>query len=132
MAITLKEAEAAVRAAQGKAEALAIKVSVSVVDDHGDLVAYARMDGARFYTADVSRGKAMVSAWFGQPSGDMAARASNPVFQSISQMNGGRLVFGQGAVPVVRGGQVAGAIGVSGGSSAQDEECAVAGRAAAQ
>lgn len=130
MAITLKDAEAAIQAARAKAEALGIKVSISVVDERGDLVAFARMDGGRFLTADVSRGKAMASAWFSRASGEMAAMASSPVFQSINQLNGGRLVFGQGAVPITRGGQTAGAIGVSGGTAAQDEECASAGRAA--
>ena len=130
MAMSLKDAEAALRAAQTKAQALGIKVSVSVVDDRGDLVAFARMDGARHFTADVSRGKAMVSAWFGRASAEISKMAANPVFQSIGQMQGGRLVFGQGAVPVTRGGEALGAVGVSGGTSEQDEECAIAGRAA--
>jgi uncharacterized protein GlcG (DUF336 family) len=88
------------------------------------------MDGARFYTADVARGKAMVSAIFGRPSATFAERAGSPVMQSINQMHQGRLVFGQGAVPITRGEDVIGAVGVSGGSSQQDEDLANAGIAA--
>lgn len=132
MGVTLKDAQAVVQAALAKAQAMGIKISVAVVDDHGDAVALARMDGARHFTADVARGKAMASAYFGRASGEVAKMAGNPVFQSLGLMSQGKLVFGQGAVPVTKGGQVLGAIGVSGGTSEQDEEAAAAGRAALQ
>ena len=130
MAITLADADKIMAAARASAQETGIRVSICVVDGRGDMVALARMDGARFYTADVARGKAMVSAMFGRPSAAFAERASSPVFTSLNQMQQGRLVFGQGAVPITRGEEVIGAVGVSGGSSQQDEDMANAGIAA--
>jgi uncharacterized protein GlcG (DUF336 family) len=125
--ITLADAERMLGAAKEHANSLGIKVSICVVDPRGDLVALPRMDGARFYTTDVARGKAMVSAMFGRPSAAFAERANSPVFQSLNQMQQRRLVFGQGAVPVTRGEEIIGAVGVSGGSSQQDEDVASGG-----
>ena len=130
MAITLSEAQKVLRAAEASAKAQGINVSVSIVDPRGDLVASVRMDGARFFTPDIARGKAMVSALFGQASAAFAERGSNPVMQSLNQMQQGRLVFGQGALPITHGTEVVGAVGVSGGTAQQDEDVAKAGLAA--
>ncbi len=127
MAITLAQAERIIRAGKAKAKELNIKVSISVVDPRGDLVAMVRNDGARWTTGDVSRGKAFASATFGVPSGEMAQRADSPVFRSLVAMQGGHIIPGQGALPVTKGGQVIGAVGVSGGTAQQDEDVARAG-----
>ena len=130
MAITLQEAEKALQAAQKQAAAMGIRVSIAVVDPRGDLVALVRMDKARYFAPDIARGKAMVSASFGAPSGDFAERAGSPIFQSLNQMNQGRMIFHQGALPITKDGAVIGAVGVSGATSQQDEEVAKAGVAA--
>ncbi|MDA0988171.1 MAG: heme-binding protein [Chloroflexi bacterium] len=127
MAITLSEAQKMLDAALTSASAIGVKGSICVVDTQGIPLALARMDGARFFTADVAHGKAMVSAFFGQPSAALAERASTPFFSSFNQMNGGRLFFVQGAVPVTQNEELVGAIGVSGGSAQQDEDIAKAG-----
>jgi len=49
------------------------------------------MDGARFYTTDVARGKAQVSAMFGQPSGNLARFGASPVFANLNTAAQGRL-----------------------------------------
>ena len=126
MTIAIARAGGIIRAARAGAEKMGIKVSIAVVDERGDLVAFARMDGARFITGDVSLGKARASAFFGQPSGILTERPA-PVVLSHLLMNQGRLFFGQGAVPIIEDGQVIGAVGVSGASSQQDEEVAKAG-----
>jgi uncharacterized protein GlcG (DUF336 family) len=127
MAITLSEAQKMLAAAQASASSMGVNVSICVIDPQGVPVASARMDGARFFTADVARGKAMVSAFFGQPSGAFGERASSPVFTAFNQMNGGRLFFVQGAVPITKDKELVGAVGVSGGSAQQDEDIAKAG-----
>ena len=48
-------------------------------------MALGRMDGARFQTTDVARGKALTSAMFGQPSGGMGALANSPVFPNLNK-----------------------------------------------
>ncbi len=130
MPINLRDAEKLVKAAEASAVSQGIKVSIVVVDTRGDLVVTYRIDGARYFTPDIARGKAMVSAMFNAPSGTLAERASTPIMQSLNQMNLGRLVFVQGALPIVRGNEVQGAIGVSGGTSQQDEDIAKAALAA--
>jgi uncharacterized protein GlcG (DUF336 family) len=80
------------------------------------------MDGARFQTTDVARGKALVSAMFGQPSGNMTQLAQSPMFANLNTAAQGRLYPAQGALPIIRNGQVIGAMGCSGGASQQDED----------
>jgi uncharacterized protein GlcG (DUF336 family) len=127
MALTLSEAQKMLEAAQASASSTGVNVSICIVDPQGNPVALARMDGSRFFTGDVARGKAMVSAFFGQPSAALAERASSPFFASFNQMNGGRLFFVQGALPITKDGENVGGIGVSGGSAQQDEDIAKAG-----
>lgn len=130
MTIALADARRVVDAARAKADQLGVKMSIVVVDDHGDLVAAARMEGARWFTPDVARGKAFATASFGRSSGELAGMADNPFFRSMLAMYAGRIVMAQGAVPLMSQGALVGAVGASGGTSAQDEECAAAGAAA--
>jgi uncharacterized protein GlcG (DUF336 family) len=125
MADALKALDMA-RAAAVKAN---LNLSCAVVDSRGDLVALTRMDGARFFTADVARGKAQLSAIFGQPSGNLAQFGATPAFSNFNTTAQGRLFPIQGAVPIMRNSQVNGAIGCSGGTSQQDEDAAKAGLA---
>lgn len=126
---TMAEAMKALDLARASATTLGVSLSCAVVDSRGDLVALARMDNARFFTADVARGKAQVSAMFGQPSGNLAQFGTNPAFANLNITAQGRLYPVQGAVPIVRGPQLIGAIGCSGGSGQQDEDAAKAGAA---
>ena len=48
----------------------------------------------------------------------------------IAAAEGGHMIMGQGAVPILRNGVVEGACGVGGGTAQQDEDCARAGVAA--
>jgi uncharacterized protein GlcG (DUF336 family) len=75
----------------------------------------------------VSRGKAYASAAFGLPSSELTERANNPVMRALQQMEGGLIIPQQGAVPIKRGNELIGAIGVSGARSEEDEEVARAG-----
>ena len=126
---TYAEAQKALAAAWASADKINVKLSCAVVDSRGDLVALGRMDGARFQTTDVARGKALTSAMFGQPSGGMGALANSPVFQNLNTAAQGRLYPIQGAVPVMKNNQVFGAVGCSGATAQQDEDAARAGAA---
>ena len=90
------------------------------------------MPGAGANTPDTAIGKAMMSAIYGQPSAALVGRATNPATQTLNDATGGRLRFLQGAVPIVRGGFVVGAVAGSGATSQQDEQAAMAGLAALQ
>ena len=86
------------------------------------------MEGASAVSATVAQGKAAASAGFGRPSGALAA--DSPVIQAIIAPLGGRMLPAQGAVPIYKNGELVGAIGGSGATAQQDEECAQAGGAA--
>ena len=127
MSLTLAEANRVVEGAIAHAEELNIKVSVAVCDAGGRLVALNRMDGAIWAGAYGSQGKAVASAAFGRPSGELAERADQPTPRGIAAAEGGHMIMGQGAVPIIRNGLIDGACGVGGGTSQQDEDCARAG-----
>jgi glc operon protein GlcG len=125
MALTLAEANRMVQAAMAKAEALQVKISVAVCDTGGNLIAFNRMNGAIVVSAIVAQGKAAASAGFGRASG--ALQADSPVIQAVIASLGGRMLPARGAVPVYQAGELVGAIGASGATAEQDEQCAQAG-----
>jgi len=127
--LKLADAGALCEAALARAEAEEALVSVAVVDAGGNLVAFARMDGAEIagptlatdkaFTAVAHRVETARLAALAAPGGELAGLGSN---------GGGRYVVFGGGVPIWDGGRVAGGVGVSGGSVAQDMACAEAAR----
>jgi uncharacterized protein GlcG (DUF336 family) len=127
MGLSLDEANRIVGGAVARARELNIRISAAVCDAGGRLIAFQRMDNAIWASAYGAQGKAVASAAFGRPSGEMAERADQPTPRGIAAAEGGHMIMGQGAVPIIRNGIVEGACGVGGGSSQQDEDCARAG-----
>ncbi len=127
MALTLEEANRIVAGTIAQAAEFNIKVNVAVCDAGGRLIAFNRMDGAIWAGVYGSQGKAVASAGFGRPSGELSERADQPTPRGIAIAEGGHMIMGQGAVPIIRNGAVEGACGVGGGTSQQDEDCAKAG-----
>src|SRR3954463_3111619 len=127
MSLTLEEANRMLEGALHQAQELNIKISAAVCDAGGRLVAFQRMDNAIWASAYASQGKAVASAAFGRPSGEMAERADQPTPRGIAAAEGGHMIMGQGAVPIIRNGIIEGACGVSGGTAQEDEDCARAG-----
>ena len=125
--MTLEDAERALQAAKAKALEMGVKLSISVVDERGDLKCMVRMDGAPWRTPYISRGKARASACFGIPSGDLTDRAMTPVLRAVMEVERGEFVPGQGALPIIRNGELIGAIGGSGGAAQEDEDASRAG-----
>lgn len=128
MALTLAEANRMIQAAIAKAGELQVKLSIAVCDTGGNLMAFNRMDGASAVSATVAQGKAAASAGFGRASGTL--QADSPVIQAIIATMGGRMLPARGAVPVHKAGELVGAIGASGATAEQDEQCAQAGSTA--
>ena len=128
MALTLGDANRMVQAAIAEAERINIKLSVSVCDAGGHLLAFNRMEGAIYISAVAAQGKAFGAVGFGRDSS--AIPADSPVIQAIMASQGGRIIPAQGALPIIQSGQVVGAIGGSGGTAQQDEDCARVGLAA--
>ena len=126
---SLAEAQQALAATEAAANEMGVALTCAVVDSRGALVALARMDSASYITADVAVGKARASAAFRAPSGALARVGLLGVADVIE---GGPMLFVQGAVPILKEGQSMGAIGCSGASAQQDEDAANAGIAAMQ
>lgn len=127
MGLTLAEANRILEGAIAKAQELNIKISVAVCDAGGRLIAFNRMDGAIWGSVYGCQGKAVASAAFARPSGELQERADTPIIRGIAAAEGGHMIPSQGAVPVIRNGVVDGAVGVGGGTAQQDEDCARAG-----
>jgi len=127
MALTLAEANQIVQGAVDKAREMNIRISVAVCDAGGRLMAFNRMDGAIWGSVYGSQGKAIASAGFARPSGELQERAATPIIQGIVAAEGGHMIPSQGAVPILRNGVAEGACGVGGGTAQQDEDCARAG-----
>ena len=123
--ITLELAAKMSQAAVDRAAAIGALVSAAVVDQGGHLVHFQRMDKAEIagptlavdkaFTAVAHRIETAALGPLTQPGGDLWGLSAN---------GGGRYVAFGGGVPCWHDGQVVGAIGVSGGSAAEDVECA--------
>lgn len=113
--ITLEKAKTALEAAQKKATELKAVVSIAVVDEHGALVAFSKMDGAINISPKFSQAKAYTSATVGMPSGDMAAYAAEgKPYYGVDSAMGGKLTVIASGIPVMDSGKIAGAVGVGG------------------
>ena len=125
--IDLNIAKKIIEGAQKKSSELKSNFCISVVDPRGDLITFIREDGAPWRSVYISQGKAAAFAAFMQPSGKLAENGPNPIHQGLMSMLGGRMIPGQGALPVFYEEEIIGAVGVSGGTPQEDEEIALAG-----
>ena len=123
MKISLSKAEAIIAEAKEVVLAKGLPpMSISVVDDGAHLVAFCRMDGAFVGAIDVAHRKARTAALF-KANSSVVGENFKPgaAAQSLENSNGGLMGFGGGVVLRDVQGEVIGAVGVSGGSTDQDE-----------
>lgn len=124
--INAENAKKAAAASLAEAKKNSWTMAVAITDGAGILVYFEKMDGTQTGSVDVAQGKARSAALFKRPS---------KAFQDVLAAGGdGMRILGlQGAVPIEGGlplvmdGKIVGAIGLSGGSSAQDGVAAKAG-----
>ena len=124
--VTLEQAKKAAAAALAEVRANNWIMAVAIVDTAGLLVYFEKMDGTQNGSVAVAQAKARSAALFQRPT---------KAFQDslASGGDGLRVLALEGAVPIdggvplLVGGRIAGAIGLSGGTSAQDGQCAQAG-----
>lgn len=119
-------AKVALAAAEAEARKNGWALSIAVVDAHGELLAFTRMDGASLLSIGISQGKARTSA--------RTKRATKEYADRITSGNNATLALDvmplEGGVPIVVNGVVVGAIGASGAASPQDAQASMAGAAA--
>lgn len=120
----LQAAAAAVQAAT----ALGVPVNIALVDAAGVLAGFVRMPGAPLHSVDIAIDKAYTAVSFGLPTSQWhAALATHSAAVRDGIVLRPRFVAFGGGLPITEGGARIGAIGVSGGSEAQDETIARAG-----
>ena len=123
--ILLAEANRAIAAAQAYARDRGYSISVTVCDSMGHFIAHQRMDDALLLSSYGSVGKAIASAGLGIPSGDESDVDLHRSSVGGVLAHGLAVIRRPGGLPIKRGGEVEGAIGVSGApTDEQDEECA--------
>lgn len=129
--VNLAQASIIVDAALKKArETNCAPQSVAVLDAGGHLVAFKREDKSGLLRFDIAFGKAWGALGMGFGTRELLERVKvNPAFiDAIATASQGRLVPVPGGVLIkTAGGDVIGAVGISGDTSDRDEECAVAG-----
>src|SRR5262245_18769241 len=127
--IGAENAKKAAAAAIAEARKNNWNMAISVVDTAGYLVYFEKMDGTQTGSVNVSLDKARSAALFKRPTKafqDIVAGGGEGL--RILRLEGAVPV--DGGVPIIAEGKIVGAIGVSGGTSAQDGQCAQAGAAA--
>ena len=129
--LTLTQANQIIAGALAKSKASGFKpMGVAVLDDAGNLKAFAREDGASMFRFDVAQGKAWGAVGMGASSRTLMQRAKdNPnFFVSLAATSGGRFLPQTGAVLIKdAAGNVLGAVGASGGTGDEDELICIAG-----
>jgi glc operon protein GlcG len=124
--ISLENAKKAAEPALAEARKNNWTMAVAVVDTHGTLVYFEKIDNTMNASSQIAVNKARSAAIWKRPT---------KVFQAALAAGGDglRILSLEGAVPVEGGypivmdGKIVGAIGMSGGTSAQDDQCAKAG-----
>jgi len=119
--LTLDDAKLMLSASEAKAAEFGIAYNIAVVDAGGHLIAFVRQDDALIGSIDLAIKKAVTSRLFDKKTDYLAelAQPGAPLF-GIDQSNDGNVVIFGGGLPVVRDGQLIGAVGASAGSVEQD------------
>jgi len=124
--VSIENARKAAAPALAEAEKNHWNMAVAIVDTGGNLVYYEKLDNTQIGSATVAIDKARCAALFKRPT---------KAFQDTLAAGGDGLrvltlkgvVATEGGIPLVMDGKIVGAIGVSGGTSAQDGQCAKVG-----
>ncbi|HZW74556.1 MAG TPA: heme-binding protein [Caldimonas sp.] len=123
--INLETAKKVIAAVEAEAARHRWKLNIAVVDTHGELVHFSRMDGAQLGSIGVSQGKARTAARFRRETRAFynAFETGHPYVATLDPT----LVASPGGYPIVEGGKLIGAVGCSGGTGDQDAAACKAG-----
>jgi glc operon protein GlcG len=128
-ALSIAEAKKIAVAAMEEANKNNWNVVVSIIDDGGNLMYLERKDGTQLASSEIAVGKARAALYFKRPSKaleDTINGGANPARISVMTLNQ-NVVMVDGGLLLMYQGQIVGAIGVSGVTSAQDAQVAKAG-----
>ena len=123
--INLETARRVMAAIEAEAARHRWKLNIAVVDTHGELVHFSRMDGAQLGSIGVAQGKARTAARYRRESRAFynAFETGHPYVATLDPT----LVASPGGFPIIEGGKLIGAVGCSGGTGDQDAAACKAG-----
>lgn len=126
--LDIADARTLIAGARTKADEIGVPMCIAITDEGGNLVAFERMDGGKVTSTTIAIDKSYTASAAKKATHEYGA-ASQPGAPAygIASAIGGRLMVVGGGLPVVVNGDVVGAIGVSSGTPAQDQEVAQAG-----
>ena len=101
------------------------RVAVAVTDTHGKLVYFEKMDDTQIASVKIAIAKASAAATFRRPTRVFADGINKGGIPAVATLPG--VIGSPGGNPIVVGGKIIGAVGVSGVTGDQDEQCAKAG-----
>jgi uncharacterized protein GlcG (DUF336 family) len=122
-AVSLEVARKLADAALAEGKKNGWTVAAAVVDTAGDLVFFEKMDNTQVASTIIAQEKARTAARFKRPTKAFEDAVAGGR-QVILALPGATPI--EGGVPLVVDGKIIGAIGVSGATSAQDSQCAIA------
>lgn len=123
--LTLAAARRMIAAVESVAREIRVALSVAIVDSGDQLVAFARMDGADLVSIGLARDKAFSALVNRMPTRDLGPLVvPGAEFYGYDSLESGRMVVFAGGMPLERDGVLVGAVGVSGGSSTEDQVAA--------
>ncbi|MCC5959994.1 heme-binding protein [Roseinatronobacter sp. S2] len=134
MTLTLDQARTIISTTRAKGREMGLKpLSVVVLDSGGHVLAFEREDGAAPGRFAIAQGKAYGAVMLGMAGRAQMARAEAQAYfmAAVNGVYGGQVVPVPGGVLLRKGGVVVGAIGVTGDTSDNDADAALAGAAAA-
>lgn len=121
--ITASKALAALAEVSAQQEALGRQVAIAIADDHGELLAFLRMDGASLQAGVLAKSKAYTAARDRQPTANLGEWSRNSG-RAIGYWTDPNITGFGGGLPVTVEGKVVGGVGVSGLSEEDDAEVA--------
>lgn len=126
--LDLNDARQLIAGAAAKSEEIGVPMCIAVTDDAGHLIAFERMDGGRITSLTIAIDKAFTAAAARRATHEIgaASQPGAPTYGIFTALGGRMMVVG-GGLPVTWEGVVIGAIGISSGTPAQDQEVAQAG-----
>ena len=127
--INIETAKKVAAAAAEEAKKRNWKMCIAIVGPTGDLIYFERMDNCQYASIKISQHKARTAARFRRPTVVFERLAGKgPFFSYLATLDD--VIMSRGGNPLIVGGKLIGAIGVSGGTGSQDDVISQAGVAA--
>lgn len=124
--ITWQAAHQAAQTVVEKAEQLGLKINVAICDSGGNLAAFLRMPNAFIPSIQIAIDKAITAVGFGFSTSKWMSVCGDDEGMKLGFAAQPHVIVFGGGLPIRINGELIGSVGVSGGSSEEDEECAKA------